>query len=170
MVCLQFKNNGGGFARLFGPCTLGRTWGTGPSFKLSLLPYRSSMRIAFVLASTLFLVSGVCSAQSWQLQQSGTAAGLRGIHAVDGKVVWASGTEGTVLRSLDGGAQWQRCATPPSAEKLDFRGIWAWDARTAFALSSGPGDLSRLYRTTDGCTTWKLIFTNPDAGGFWPPR
>jgi photosystem II stability/assembly factor-like uncharacterized protein len=113
------------------------------------------------------LISGVCSAQMWQLQQSGTTAGLRGIHAVDGNVVWASGTGGTVLRSLNGGAQWQQCATPPNADKLDFRGIWAWDAQMAFALSSGPGDLSRLYRTTDGCTTWKLIFTNPDAGGFW---
>jgi photosystem II stability/assembly factor-like uncharacterized protein len=129
------------------------------------------MRITFVLTSTLFLTAGVCGAQTWQLQQSGTTAGLRGIHAVDGSVVWASGTDGTVLRSVDGGRQWQRCATPPDGSKLDFRGIWAWDAQTALALSSGPGDLSRLYRTTDGCATWKLLFTNPDAGkklpGFW---
>ncbi|HSY68698.1 MAG TPA: hypothetical protein VK813_08645, partial [Edaphobacter sp.] len=33
--------------------------------------------------------------------------------------------------------------------------------------SSGPGDQSRLYKTTDGCQTWKLIFTNPDKEGFW---
>src|SRR5271165_7085171 len=34
-------------------------------------------------------------------------------------------------------------------------------------MSSGKGDLSRLYKTTDGCHTWKLIFTNPDKDGFW---
>ena len=34
-------------------------------------------------------------------------------------------------------------------------------------LSSGPGDQSRLYQTTDGCTSWKLLLTNPDAAGFW---
>ena len=34
-------------------------------------------------------------------------------------------------------------------------------------MSSGKGDLSRLYKTTDGCHTWKLLFTNPDKEGFW---
>jgi Uncharacterized protein related to plant photosystem II stability/assembly factor len=34
-------------------------------------------------------------------------------------------------------------------------------------LSSGKGDLSRLYKTTDGCKTWKLVFTNADKNGFW---
>jgi photosystem II stability/assembly factor-like uncharacterized protein len=56
---------------------------------------------------------------------------------------------------------------PPGAAKLDFRGVWAWDAKTAMAMSSGPGDLSRIYKTTDGCASWKLLFTNPDPKGFW---
>ena len=34
-------------------------------------------------------------------------------------------------------------------------------------MSSGKGDLSRVYKTTDGCQTWKLVFTNPDAEGFF---
>jgi photosystem II stability/assembly factor-like uncharacterized protein len=34
-------------------------------------------------------------------------------------------------------------------------------------MSSGKGDLSRLYKTTDGCQTWTLLFTNPDPEGFW---
>jgi photosystem II stability/assembly factor-like uncharacterized protein len=34
-------------------------------------------------------------------------------------------------------------------------------------MSSGKGDLSRLYKTTDACKTWKLLLTNPDANGFW---
>jgi len=62
---------------------------------------------------------------------------------------------------------WQSCTIPPGAEKLDFRGIQAVDANTAIVMSSGKGDLSRLYKTTDGCHTWKLVFTNPDADGFW---
>ena len=103
----------------------------------------------------------------WELQNSTTKAGLRGIHAVGGGVAWASGTNGTILRTEDGGYMWQSCAMPPGAEKLDFRGIWAWDANTAVAMSSGPGDLSRLYKTTDGCSSWKLLYTNPDKDGFW---
>jgi photosystem II stability/assembly factor-like uncharacterized protein len=104
---------------------------------------------------------------SWMMQLSGTTAGLRGIHAVGGGVAWASGTEGTVLRTEDGGYMWQQCAMPPGAEKLDFRGIWAWDSDTAIVMSSGPGDLSRIYKTTDGCSHWKLMFMNPDKDGFW---
>ena len=103
----------------------------------------------------------------WQLENSGTTADLRGIDNVGGGVAWASGTNGTVLRTEDGGYQWQPCAVPPDAAKLDFRGIQAFDANTAIVMSSGTGDLSRLYKTTDGCQTWRLIFTNPDRDGFW---
>lgn len=103
----------------------------------------------------------------WVLEHSGTTAGLRGIHAVGGGIAWASGTHGTVLRTEDGGYEWQSCAMPPGAEKLDFRGIWAFDDRTAIVMSSGTGDVSRIYKTTDGCSHWTLMFTNPDKDGFW---
>ena len=104
--------------------------------------------------------------QPWQMQESGTTAGLRGVDSVDGTVAWASGTGGTVLRTTDGGAHWTRCATPDADKDgatLDFRGVQAWNAQTAIVMASGPGDKSRLYKTTDGCKTWVLIFKNPDA-------
>jgi hypothetical protein len=103
----------------------------------------------------------------WEIQNSGTTASLRGIHAVGGGIAWASGANGTVLRTEDSGYMWQSCAMPPGAEKLDFRGIWAWDADTAIVMSSGTGDQSRLYKTTDGCSHWALLYTNPDKDGFW---
>ena len=103
----------------------------------------------------------------WQMEPSETTADLRGIHATGGGVVWASGTGGTVLRSEDSGFEWQNCAVPPGAEKLDFRAIWGFDDKTAIVMSSGPGDQSRLYKTTDGCAHWTLLFTNPEPGGFY---
>jgi len=108
--------------------------------------------------------------QVWQMQDSGTTAGLRGIDSVDGTVAWASGTEGTVLKTTDGGAHWTKCAVPDADKDgatLDFRGVQAWDATTAIVMASGPGDKSRLYKTTDGCKTWKLAFRNADKDGFW---
>jgi hypothetical protein len=130
-----------------------------------------SMKILGVLAASV-LISNMAFAQvpksgPWEMQVSGTDASLRGIHSVGGGVVWASGTDGTVLRTEDSGYMWQSCAMPPGAEKLDFRGIWAWDADTAIVMSSGPGDQSRLYKTTDGCSHWKLLKTNMDKDGFW---
>jgi photosystem II stability/assembly factor-like uncharacterized protein len=118
-------------------------------------------------ACLAFVFAVVPSHAQWQIETSNTTADLRGIHSVGGGVAWASGTNGTVLRTEDGGYVWQTCAIPPGAEKLDFRGIQAFDANTAIVMSSGKGDLSRLYKTTDGCHTWKLIFTNPDPGGFF---
>lgn len=109
----------------------------------------------------------------WEMEHSGTTAGLRGVYAVGGGVVWASGADGTVLRSEDTGFVWQTCAIPAGGEKLDFRGIWARDGQTAIVMSSGPGAQSRLYKTTDGCASWQLLFANPDSAnenhssGFW---
>jgi hypothetical protein len=119
-----------------------------------------------VLLLTATLAPKIIHAQ-WDIEESHTTASLRGIHNTGGGVAWASGTYGTVLRTEDGGYLWQTCNVPPGAEKLDFRGIQAFDENTAIVMSSGPGDQSRLYKTTDGCQTWKLLFTNPDKEGFW---
>ena len=106
----------------------------------------------------------------WQMQESGTTAGLRGIDSVDGTVAWASGTGGTVLRTIDGGSHWTKCAVPDGDKDgatLDFRGVQAWDAQKAIVMASGPGEKSRLYKTVDGCGTWTLLYRNPDKDGFW---
>jgi photosystem II stability/assembly factor-like uncharacterized protein len=110
---------------------------------------------------TLFLM-----ALSWALQQTQTTASLRGLAAVNDRIVWASGTGGTFLRTTDGGATW----TPgrvPGAEKLDFRDVHAVDAQTAYLMASGTGAQSRIYKTVDGGRTWTLQFTNPDTDGFF---
>jgi hypothetical protein len=119
-----------------------------------------------LLAVTLLATTATASAQ-WQLQNVPTAADLRGIDNVGNGIAWASGTDGTILRTLDNGQHWQLCSKPADAEHLDFRAIQAFDNNTAIVMSSGKGDQSRLYKTTDGCQSWTLLFTNPDKNGFW---
>jgi photosystem II stability/assembly factor-like uncharacterized protein len=104
--------------------------------------------------------------QAWAAQDSGTTASLRGVHAVNNQVVWASGARGTVLKTTDGGATWQ-AATVPGAEALDFRDVHAFDQRIVFLMSIGEGEKSKVFKTTDGGATWALLFTNPDAKGFF---
>ena len=118
---------------------------------------------------TLFALTLLASSASAQftLHDAHTTADLRGIDNVGGGVAWASGTDGTILRTEDAGIVWQLCAKPPGAEHLDFRAIQAFDNNTAIIMSSGKGDLSRLYKTTDGCQHWTLLFTNPDKDGLW---
>lgn len=99
-------------------------------------------------------------------QDSGVAVRLRGISAVDANVAWASGREGTVLRTIDGGAHWQAMRVP-GAEKLDFRDVEGFDADTAVVLSIGPGPDSRVYRTVDGGRNWTLALQNADPRAFF---
>ena len=99
-------------------------------------------------------------------QESGTTALLQAVSAVSERVVWVSGHQGTVLRTTDGGATWERL-TVPDADTLQFRDIHAIDERTAYVLSAGPGPLSRIYKTTDGGRSWTLQFLNEEPGAFF---
>lgn len=122
------------------------------------------------LILSLMLFSSV-NAQ-WQRQSVETKSGFRGLSVVNENVIWASGTGGTFVRTIDGGKTWQ-VGKVPDADKLDFRDVEAFDENTAFLLSIGPGESSRIYKTADGGKTWKLQFKNTnekaffDAFAFW---
>jgi photosystem II stability/assembly factor-like uncharacterized protein len=127
--------------------------------------------VRLILAATLIalpplLAAADAPALHWELVDAHTSAGLRGIHRAAGSV-WASGTNGSILRSADDGKTWQSCSVPLGAAKLDFRAVWAWDAERAVVMSSGPGDQSRLFRTTDGCASWQPGLVNTEPTGFW---
>lgn len=122
------------------------------------------MRFA-ALAFLISLMSVTASAQ-WIKQSVATTASLRGLSVVNEKIIWASGTGGTVIRTVDGGMTW-KVITVPAAEKLDFRDVEAFDANTAYILSIGNGDNSRIYKTTDGGATWKLQFSNENEKAFF---
>jgi photosystem II stability/assembly factor-like uncharacterized protein len=105
------------------------------------------------------------SLDSWVAQTSGTTARLRGLCVVSPKVVWASGTLGTVVRTVDGGITWQDRSVP-GASRLDFRDVHAVSDRIAYVLSIGAGELSRIYKTVDGGASWEPRFVNRDPRGF----
>jgi photosystem II stability/assembly factor-like uncharacterized protein len=105
-------------------------------------------------------------AAQWTPLSTGVTSRLRGISAVNERVVWASGSQNTVIRTADGGQTWQRLNVP-GAEKLDFRDIDAVDEKTAYVLSIGPGQASRIYKTTDAGATWVEQFVNKDEKAFF---
>jgi photosystem II stability/assembly factor-like uncharacterized protein len=126
-----------------------------------------SRRVTLVLGlGALVVLTSACFAQQSVVQErSNTAENLRGASAVGRGVVWASGTHGTYLRSLDNGDTWQ-VGQVPNAENLDFRDVEAFSADLAYLLSIGPGEQSRIYKTIDGGRNWTLQFTDKQADGF----
>ncbi len=127
-----------------------------------------------VLLVALSAAVGVtlAAAPAWTPQLTGVNARLRGVSAVSDKVAWASGSAGTVVRTTDGGDTWKQ-VTVPNAATLDFRDIDAFSDKVAYILSIGNGELSRIYKTTDGGASWTAQLTNTDpqvfldAMAFW---
>ena len=120
------------------------------------------MWLRFILVS---IVSSLLL-QTAQPATSPTSESLRGLAFVSPSTIWASGTHGTYLRSTDGGQHWTT-AQVPVAEALDFRDFEAITADEVYLLSAGPGDQSRIYKTTDAGKQWSLQFTNSDPNGFY---
>ncbi len=125
------------------------------------------MKLAKIaIFSCAVLLLSIPAFGQWVKQTVDTKASLRGLSVVNEKVVWASGTGGTVLRTVDGGATW-KVMTVPGGEKLDFRDIEAFDDKTAYILSIGNGDSSRIYKTIDGGATWKQQFVGSKKETFF---
>jgi hypothetical protein len=55
----------------------------------------------------------------------------------------------------------------PEEQNQTFAEFRLLSSQTAVVMSSGKGDLSRLYKTTDACRSWRLVFTNPDRECSW---
>ena len=102
------------------------------------------------------------TAGDWEPMKTGSTASLRGLAVVDDDTVWASGNDGTVLRTTDGGRTWTHYTVPGDAPEL--RDVHALDARTAYVLAVT--EPARILRTTDGGETWDELYRSPHAAAF----
>ncbi len=122
-------------------------------------------------AAGLGALAGAAQASqpSWRNVSPAGAADrqFRGLAAVSSTVAWLAGTEGTVLRTVDGGRSWVDVSPPGLPAGLQFRDVEALDARRAVALTIGTGTDSRIYRTVDGGRTWTLGFVNNEPTAFY---
>ncbi len=128
------------------------------------LPFR---RTAVLTAIVLLAALPVAAAAQWRLADAGTRAEFRGLSLTNDHVAWASGTQGTVARSVDGGAHWTLLHVP-GADSLDLRSIAALGPDAAVAASAGPAEngQARMFRTTDGGATWTQVYATEQKGVF----
>ena len=105
----------------------------------------------------------------WEVLTSGIDTNLRGISADFARplseagghsvVIWATGSNGVILRSPDEGKTWTRLLVE-GGEKLDFRGVRSFGASTAYVMSVGDNGRSRIYKTTDAGKSWQLRYAD----------
>jgi len=112
-----------------------------------------------IISSTFFCPK----AQTVKLLTSGTKTNMRGLSVVSDKVVWASGSNGTVALSVDGGANW-KWMTVKGYEKTDFRDIEAFDKKSAIIM--GIDSPAYILRTVDGGENWTKVYQNNSKGMF----
>jgi len=99
-------------------------------------------------------------------QSSGTDALLQAVSPVDEEIVWVSGHQATWAVTSDGGQTWS-ASIMEGEESLQFRDVEAFDASTAYLMSAGTGEQSRIYRTDDGGATWALQYQATHAEAFF---
>ena len=130
------------------------------------------MRRLLIAGSLAFLASGCLEAPPTDVpeslptpvsgliltqQSSGTDALLQAVSPVNDDIVWVSGHQATYAHTTDGGDTWA-ASVMLDAEGLQFRDVAAFNERTAYLMSAGEGELSRIYRTDDSGRIWTLQY------------
>lgn len=118
-------------------------------------------RICFIILFTAICFS--LHAQTIEVLTEGTRTSIRGLSVVDDRIVWASGSNGTVGKSVDGGKTW-KWSVVKGFEKRDFRDIEAFDATTAIVMAVA--EPANILKTVDGGETWKVVYENKTPGMF----
>ncbi|MBS1918777.1 MAG: oxidoreductase [Bacteroidetes bacterium] len=98
-----------------------------------------------------------------QVLTSGTHTSIRGLSVVNDFIVWASGSNGMVGKTTDGGKTWNWIQVT-GFEKSDFRDIEAFDGATAVIMSVA--EPAYILKTIDGGKNWKIVYENKTKGMF----
>jgi len=120
------------------------------------------MRILIIVFAVVFNINPLFS-QSIVVLTEGTKTSLRGLSVLNDKVIWASGSNGMVFRSTNGGSSFSSIKVK-NYEGRDFRDIEAIDSNTAIIMAVS--EPAVILKTWDGGKTWKEVFVDSTPGMF----
>ncbi|WP_439505676.1 WD40/YVTN/BNR-like repeat-containing protein [Sediminibacterium sp.] len=98
-----------------------------------------------------------------QIVAEGRKTSIRGLSVVSNKVIWVSGSGGSVGKSMDGGKSFT-WMTVPGFEKRDFRDIEAYDDQKAIIMAIA--EPAFILKTVNGGKDWYKVFEDSTKGMF----
>jgi photosystem II stability/assembly factor-like uncharacterized protein len=121
------------------------------------------MKSIFLALAQVAFFSFSLSAQHIELLAHEEHSSIRGLSVVSDQVIWVSGSNGTVAKSLDSGKTWE-WMTVAHYETRDFRDIEAFNDKEAIILAIA--EPAVLLKTKDGGKTWYTVFEDSTKGMF----
>lgn len=109
------------------------------------------------------VVSANAQMEEITVLDSGYKTSLRGLCVVDDNIIWVSGSNGTVAKSVNAGKTFE-WLTIKGYEKRDFRDIEAFDANTAIIMAAAEPAI--ILKTKDGGKNWYRVFEDTTKGMF----
>ena len=100
----------------------------------------------------------------WQLCPSGVDQSLRGLAPVSRDVCYVGGSAGTLRKTTDGGETWRDVA-PAGSAGCDFRDVEV--VAPGVVVTMVAGSPARIYRSTDGASSWELVHEDPRPAAFF---
>lgn len=88
---------------------------------------------------------------------------LRGLSIPSEKVIWASGSKGTVAKSINGGESFEWLQVK-GYEKRDFRAIHAWNEKEVLIVAIAAPAV--ILKTKDGGESWYSVYEHSDTSMF----
>ncbi len=133
---------------------------------ISLAARRAQWLVSAVCATFVLFaflpVPALAKTDGWVRQRVGSLAWLHAVFFLDGVHGWAVGSRGTMLKTTDGGKNWQ-AQSQPTADALrdiyftDALNGWILCEANLYDLKGNNDPRTYLMQTSDGGESWKRI-------------
>lgn len=110
--------------------------------------YQQGLAIAVGERGHILVACGDCS--EWHQANVPVSATLTAVHMYDDQIAWAVGHDAVILKTIDGGENWQLQFRAPEQER-PFLDVWFRDQQQGYAI----GAYGLFMTTSDGGETWQ---------------
>jgi photosystem II stability/assembly factor-like uncharacterized protein len=121
------------------------------------------MRIIKIVLILLLVNHQIFAQKEIKLLTEQKGVSLRGMSIPSENVIWASGSKGNVVRSINGGESFEWMQVK-GYENRDFRAIHAWDEKEALIVAIASPAI--ILKTFDGGMHWEKVYENNDTSMF----